>query len=314
MLSTPIAYIIFNRPCQTRATFALIRAQQPVKLFLIADGPRLGHSTDDERCQEVRKIVEEIDWPCEVQHNYADQNIGCKQRVITGLNWVFESVEQAIILEDDVLPHPDFFFFCEELLSRYKNDDRVACITGDNFQNGHWRGDASYYFSKYSHIWGWATWRRSWMKNNPSLSFWPEWKKSLEWHKQMPDCLERGYWEQIMDKMYNNEIDTWDYPWTASIWYQGGLIATPNMNLVTNIGFGPDATHTVEVEAREGLPVHSLGALTHPDVVVQNKIADKYTFNYHCGGINFRFHTRLMRLPRLVVGKIYNKISMLYNS
>lgn len=131
----PIAYIIFNRPRHTRETFAAIRAQQPAKLFIIADGPRPGHPTDAERCREVQEIVEQIDWPCEVYRNYADENLGLKRRVSSGLDWVFEKVDRVIVLEDDCLPHPDFFGFCETLLERYENDERVWVITGNNFQD-----------------------------------------------------------------------------------------------------------------------------------------------------------------------------------
>src|SRR6266516_3000821 len=265
MLTTPVAYIIFNRPRHTRETFAAIRNQQPCKLFIIADGPRLDHPTDSERCQEVREIVEEIDWPCEVFWNFSDSNLGCKQRVITGLDWVFSQVERAIILEDDILPNEDFFGFCEELLELYENDDRVFCITGNNFQDGQHRGRAedSYYFSRYIHVWGWATWRSAWLHNNTSLSFWPEWKKTKEWRRKFDDYNERRHWKQIFDKMFNNAIDTWDYHWTASVWFRGGLTVTPNINLVTNIGFGPDATHTIEQEDRYGQQSCAMGPITH---------------------------------------------------
>lgn len=307
MGNTPIAYIVFNRPRHTRETFNAIRASKPPQLFIIADGPRFQHQNDVELCLEVRRIVEAVDWPCEVHRNYSDHNMGCKNRVISGLNWVFDNVERAIILEDDVLPHPDFFCFCDELLDRYKNDESVACITGNNFQNGQRRGDASYYFSRYNHVWGWATWRRYWKKNDSSLSFWPEWKKTSDWYQKIPNSIERNYWEQIFDKMYNNEIDTWDYQWAASIWYQGGLTATPNVNLITNIGFGPDATHTVETEDREWLPVHSLGALAHPDKVIHNLNADRYTFDHHFR-IKDRFYVRLFMLSKLVMRKLLKTI------
>jgi hypothetical protein len=305
MLSTPIAYIIFNRPRHTRETFAAIREQRPAKLFIIADGPRLGHPTDADRCREVREIVEEIDWPCEVQRNYAEQNLGCKMRPKTGIDWVFEYVERAIILEDDCLPHPDFYDYCEELLERYKNDNRVMVVTGNNFQDGRRFGDAAYYFSKNNHVWGWATWRRAWLKNDSSIKFWPEFKNSQKWLDFFYDSTERKYWESIFNKVYAGEFETaWDYPWTASVWYHGGLTATPNVNLVTNIGFGPDGTHTVAEHDQEGLPVQPLGKLTHPEKIVQDRKADRYVFDYKFGGINQRLRTKLLKLPRRIVGKL----------
>lgn len=304
MLETPIAYIIFNRPRHTSETFAAIRAQRPAMLFIIADGPRSDHPTDADRCLEVREIVEAIDWPCDVHRNYADENHGCKHRVISGLNWVFSQVERAIVLEDDCLPHPDFYGYCDALLECYKDDDRVMVVTGNNFQDGRRRGTASYYFSKYNHVWGWATWRRAWQKNDPSLAFWPEWKESNAWEQHTRDKLERRYWTDIFDRMHRNEIDTWDYPWTASVWYHGGLTATPNVNLVTNIGFGPDGTHTVASEDQDGLPAYPLGPLTHSEKVEQDRKADRYVFDYKFGGLPQRRHKRLLSLPRLIAGKL----------
>lgn len=308
MLNTPIVYMIFNRPRHTRETFEVIRLQQPSKLFIIADGPRPNHPTDSERCKEVRLIVEQIDWPCEVKHNYSDLNLGCKQRVISGLDWVFLQVENAIILEDDCLPHPDFFDYCQELLERYNDDDRVMAVTGNNFQAGRRRGAAAYYFSKYNHVWGWATWRRAWQKNDPSLAFWPEWKKTTAWVQHTPDKIERRYWSEIFERMYRSEIDTWDYPWTASVFYHGGLTATPNVNLVTNIGFGPDGTHTVANEDQDGLPSHSLGPLIHMSKVVQDRKADRYVFDHIFGGREQRLHVLMLKLPRRIASNIYSAL------
>jgi len=308
MFKIPIVYIVFNRPRLTRETFASIREQRPTKLFIIADGPRPGHPTDEERCQEVRDIVELIDWPCEVQRNYADKNLGCKHRVVTGLDWVFLYVESAIIIEDDVLPHSDFYGYCETLLERYQNNDRVMAITGDNFQDGHRRGSSAYYFSKYNHVWGWATWRRAWLKNDPSLSFWPSWKNSNAWRRQTPIRTERRYWSDIFDRMYRNEIDTWDYSWTGSIWFHGGLTATPNVNLVTNIGFGPDGTHTVASEDQDGHPSYPLGPLIHPEKIEQNCKADRYVYEHAFGGLEHNLYKCLLRLTRLVASKLYEKI------
>lgn len=304
MMSTPIVYLIFNRPYVTVKTFAAIRAQKPDKLFIIADGPRPGYLDDEQKCHDVREIVQQIDWPCEVYRNYVEQNMGLKHRVGSGLDWVFSQVDRAIIIEDDCLPHPDFFLFCNALLERYEMDDRVGVITGNNFQNGRKRGNASYYFSKYNHCWGWATWRRAWQKNDLNLTFWPKWRESQAWTNFMPDRIERTYWTNIFDQMHRNEINSWAYPWTASVWYHGGLTATPNVNLVKNIGFGPDATHTVTATEKEGLPVYPLGPLTHPDEVVQNRKADRYVFDHNFGGLQRRLYWRLLTLPQRAAAKI----------
>ena len=313
MLDTPIAFIIFNRPKQTRQSCAVIREQRPSTLLIIADGPRAGHPTDAERCIETREIVANIDWPCEVLRNYADVNMGCKRRVSSGLDWVFEQVEKAIVIEDDCLPNADFFTFCDTLLRRYETDPRVWVITGNNFQNGKKRGDAAYYFSKFNHCWGWATWRRAWKHYRVDIPFWPEWSATADWRKKLPDPIERTVWSGFLDRVQRGEIDTWDYQWTACAWYHGGLTATPNVNLVTNIGFGPDATHTISSGDEVGLPIFPLGSLTHPKQVKQDLAADRHVFNHHFGGLNHpdRLISRLrwrrdqlLRSPQWLVKKI----------
>jgi len=304
MTDISIAYIVFNRPRHTRETFQAIRAARPARLFVSADGPRLDHPTDSARCKEVREIVQQIDWPCEVHRNYADQNLGLKRRVSSGLDWVFSQVESAIILEDDCLPHPDFFTFCQDLLERYKDDERIWTITGNNNQDGKKRSNDAYYFSKYGHCWGWATWRRAWMQFDGDLKFWPQWKFSQDWRNKTPDSYEQNYWIDIFDRVYQKKIDSWAYPWMATLWYHGGLTATPRVNLVTNIGIGPDATHTIADEEQDGTPVKPLGSITHPTDVVQNLVADQYVFDHLLGGLNFKFPRKYLAFPRRVKNKL----------
>ena len=235
MTQSPVALTVFNRPYQTAETFAALRAQRPPRLLIIADGPRPDHPSDFERCAEVRAIVEQVDWPCEVSRDYAESNLGLKRRVSSGLDWVFSHVDRAVVLEDDCVAHPDFFRFCDELLERYADDERVWVVTGDNFQGERRRGKAAYYFSKYPHCWGWATWRRAWSHYQGDIPFWKEWRTSDAWRRIAPTQVERAYWEAIFGKVERQEIDSWAYPWTACVWYGGGLTATPNVNLVTNM-------------------------------------------------------------------------------
>jgi hypothetical protein len=304
MTDISIAYIVFNRPRHTRETFQAIRAARPARLFIIADGPRPGHPTDEERCLAVREVVSQIDWPCEVQRNYAGQNLGLKKRVSSGLDWVFSQVESAIILEDDCLPHPDFFPFCQELLERYKDDDRVWTITGNNNQNGKKRSNDAYYFSKYGHCWGWATWRRAWAQYDGDIKFWPEWKLSQDWRNKTPDSYEQAYWIDIFDRIYLKKIDSWAYPWMTCLWYHGGLTATPRVNLVTNIGVGPDSTHTLADEDQPGVPLKPLGQLTHPPEVRQHLKADQYVFDHLLGGLYMKFPRTLLKFPIRVKNKL----------
>lgn len=297
MLNAPIAFIIFNRPQHTRQSFAVIRAQRPSKLLIIADGPRIGHPTDADRCRETRELVAHIDWPCEVLRNYADVNMGCKRRVSSGLDWVFEEVEKAIVLEDDCLPNEDFFTFCDALLIRYELEPQVWVVTGNNFQSGQKRGDAAYYFSKFNHCWGWASWRRAWQHYRVDIPFWPDWKDTEDWKKKLPDSVERKIWSNLLDRVQQGEIDTWDYQWTATAWFHGGLTATPQVNLVTNIGFGPEATHTVTADDQAGLPTAALGPLTHPTSIKQDLVADRYVLHQNFGGRDHpdRWRNRLQR-------------------
>ena len=180
---------------------------------------------------------------------------------------------------------------------RYEKDTRVWAITGNNFQNGKRRGDAAYYFSKFNHCWGWASWRRAWQHYRVDIPFWPAWLETNDWKQKLPDPIERKIWSNLLDRVQRGEIDTWDYQWTATVWHHGGLTATPQVNLVTNIGFGPDATHTVTSDDQAGLPALPLGPLTHPAKVKQNLAADRHVLNQNFGGANHpdRWHKRFQR-------------------
>lgn len=305
MLETPVVYIVFNRPRHTRQTFAAIREIRPQCLFIVADGPRPDHPTDVERCRNVREIVANVDWPCTVYRDYAESNLGLKRRVSSGLNWAFKYVDRLIVLEDDCLPHSDFFRFCENSLDRYCNDNRICVVTGNNHQNGRVRGNASYYFSKYPHCWGWATWKRAWKYYQGELPFWSKWKNSGNWIDKIPDRLERQYWASIFDRVERGAIDSWAYPWTCCVWYHNGLTVTPNVNLVTNIGFGPEGTHTIAEEDLEGVPTYPLGEMIHPRDVILDRRADRYVFDYYFGGIHGRFHVRMINKVAQVIKKIF---------
>ncbi len=306
MTNTAIAYIVFNRPRYTNQTFEAIRAARPSKLYIIADGPRSEHPDDERLCNEVRAIVEKVDWPCAVHKNYAEKNLGLKKRVYTGLNWVFENEERAIILEDDCLTHPDFFVFCETLLDKYQDDEHVWVISGDNHQKGKKRGEASYYFSKYSDCWGWATWRRAWENFQGDIPFWPEWKNSPAWKALNPDLNERAYWDDIFTRVHSNAIhSSWFYPWLACVWFKGGITATSNVNLVSNIGIGPNATHTITETEQPGAPISALGKITHPLKIEVNTVADRFAYNHRYEGLKRRFPRNLLPIPRRVAGKVY---------
>lgn len=308
-LNTAVLFLVFNRPDVTAQVFNAIRKARPSRLYVAADGPRAGREGEAERCAEVRRIATAVDWPCVVKTLFKDKNLGCKRAVSGGINWFFEHEEQGIILEDDCLPNQDFFFFCQDLLNRYATEERVWVITGNNFQNGVKRGDASYYFSRYNHVWGWASWRRAWAYADMEISFWPKWKGSHEWKSFWSDTVSRLYWEKIFNRMHRAEIDTWDYPWTASVWYYGGLTATPNVNLVSNIGFGPDSTHTSFADSPLAeMATTTLNNITHPRSLVQDAAADHYVFENVFGGRLERFPYVLYIFPKRVVCKLFRII------
>ena len=251
-----------------------------------------------------------MDWPCEVKTLFRDKNLGCKKAVSDAINWFFfENEEKGIILEDDCLPHLDFFFnFCENLLKYYEQNKKIVCITGVNFQNGKKHGDASYYFSKFNHCWGWASWRRAWQHYQIDLAFWPSWSNSDAWSKHTPDKVERRFWKKVFDQVYAGKVDTWDYQWTASAWYQNSLTITPNVNLVSNIGFGNNSTHTKDINDKSSnLPSKEIGILKHPNIVKRNIDADKWTFDYHYGGINSRFPYSWLIFPVRVLRYLIRK-------
>jgi len=275
-LRAPVALLVFNRPDTTLRVFEAIAAAKPPKLLVVADGPRRDREGEDALCRQARSVVERVDWDCEVLTNFSDENLGCRQRIATGLDWVFGAVEEAVVLEDDCLPHPSFFRFCDEMLDRYRDDERVMGISGDNFQPQR-RTPASYYFSRFAHIWGWASWRRAWRHYDERMRLWPAFRaaKALEGvvHPSSVD-----YWTGILQSVYENRIDTWDYQWTFACWTQGALTVLPAENLVSNIGFRADATHTTAASALAELPSHEMRfPLTHPSFVLPDVQADLYT-------------------------------------
>jgi hypothetical protein len=298
-LKTAVLFLVYNRPDTTAQVFAAIRKTKPQRLYVAADGPR-NLEGEAEKVAKVKEIATKVDWPCKVETLFQEKNHGCKYGPKTGISWFFQHEEQGIILEDDCVPHQDFFNYCEILLNRYVDDERVWVITGDNFQDDIQRGDGSYYFSCYNHVWGWATWRRAWQKADMDITFWPEWKKNKRWKDFWIDPAARRYWTKIFDRVYKKQLESaWDYPWTASVWYNGGLTVTPNVNLVSNIGFGPDSTHTTSADSPlEGMKTEALGIIRHPSVVTQDIAADRYVFDHAYGGRWHRFPRSLFRVPR----------------
>jgi hypothetical protein len=277
----PIALFVFNRPDLTAQVYQRIRQARPRRVFVVADGPREGHPNDRKLCLMTRRIVSSPDWPCELLTNFSEENLGNGRRISSGLDWVFAQCPEAIILEDDCLPGPSFFSFCSSLLAYYRDDTRVMHISGNNYQDGVRRGNASYFFSRYSLSWGWASWARAWQHYDFSFNSWPTardegWLKSV-----LEDPMEIEYWTPIFERLYRGLIDTWDYQWLLTCWFQNGLSIQPNVNLVSNVGVGPDATNFKQPHSTIGIPTQELRELVHPKRMNRDIEADRFTFREH---------------------------------
>jgi hypothetical protein len=259
-VKTPVALIIFKRPDTTERVFEVIRQAKPAKLLVVADGPRTDRPGESEKCTAARAIIECVDWDCEILKNYSDVNMGCKQRVSSGLDWVFNTVEEAIILEDDCVPDLTFFRFCEELLEKYRDDERIMTICGTNIQS-EWKSDIqSYHFSYYGSVWGWASWRRAWKHYDVDMKLW----KETEVKSRIRDilCSEEQYHirKERFDNMYFGKVDSWDAQWLFTCLIQSGLSIVPSVNLISNIGFGKDGTHTINWTGHQvaNISLHSM--------------------------------------------------------
>jgi hypothetical protein len=309
-----IVYLFFNRPEKILHSFERIRAARPARLILVADGPRPEMPTDAARCEAARKLVEQVDWPCEVIRDYAETNLGCGRRVASGITNAFQHVDRAIILEDDCVPVPSFFGFCEKILERYADDERVMAVSGDNFQNGIRRGDAAYYFSKYFHCWGWATWRRAWRHYDFKTMGWPAFRDAGMLRTYCPDTAEYQYWTGVFDRCHAGQIDTWDYQYLLACWMQSGLTILPNVNLVSNIGFDNDATHTTDSSPNSNLSATDIGELTHPAWVCRDQIADR-SESETVFGIAHSSATTTHRLhPRRIFNGIRRRVNAILHS
>ena len=224
-------------------------------------------------------ILDMIDWDCEVKTLFRENNLGCKVAVSSAIDWFFEQVEEGIILEDDCLPDQSFFGYCEELLEKYRDDERIMMISGDNFQDGIKRGDGSYYFSKSIHIWGWATWKRAWKKYDANIKTFPLFKKQNRISSIVDGKTNQLAWLANFEAVFEKRLDTWDYQWTYAIWANGGLGILPNINLISNIGFRIDATHTRSEDNKyANMKTDRSEKIIHPTFVIQDKVADDYFF------------------------------------
>ncbi len=263
----PILFIVFNRPETTRQVLAKLKAIQPRQLFVAADGPRKGHYSDEIACKAVRDLVEAIDWPVEVYTLFREENLGCGRAVSGAIDWFFDHVESGIILEDDCLPDLTFFPFCDNLLTKYRDDARIMHISGTSLTSCSADND-SYYFSKYEHIWGWATWKRAWSLYDFELKNYKDDTREL---------ITNASKKYMLDKIKGGDYFTWDYQWHFCLLLYGGICITPNISLVENIGYGTDSTHTLfRPRWFRRIRYGAINAISHPKEIVVCRNADQY--------------------------------------
>lgn len=270
-LKTPVLFLIFNRPDTTAEVFEAIRKARPEKLFVAADGPRAHKEGEAEKCAETRAIVDSVDWPCQVTKLYREDNLGCKKAVSGGITWFFEQVEEGIILEDDCLPSASFFSFCEAMLKKYRNNENIMHITGDGMAEGMSYGDGSYFYSPFSMIWGWATWRRAWKHYDVAMAHYPSFKQKNIIADIFPEENYQKMWTDKFDEIYSGKIDTWDYQWGFALLANRGLGIIPNTNLITNIGFREDATHTTVDSHLAMKPSKEMDEIVPPEFMIPNR-------------------------------------------
>jgi len=305
--TTPVLFIVFNRPDTTRKVMEAIRKVKPTKLYIVADGPRYNVKDDIERCKAARDVASQVDWDCKVVKQFREENFGCGKGPASAMTWFFEQEEEGIILEDDCVPSSSFFFFCAELLERYRYDTRIMEIGGTNFENEKVRGkEFSYFFSNMIYIWGWATWRRAWKLFDYEMGHYNEIndKRYLDGHFDF--AYEVEHFNYIFSRMYQGDERTsrktvWDYQWQFTCKINSGLTIVPEKNLVTNLGFGPEATNTKNpLGAGHDLKMQEMEfPLKHPEFVIVNRSRDHRYFNEICSSKSYRVKSTIKQyLPK----------------
>jgi hypothetical protein len=292
---TPLLLIAWRRPHTLRQVIDAIRPVAPTRIFVACDGPSPERPGEAEKVAATRRVIEhEIDWPCQIERLYSDVNQGCRLGVSRAITWFFEQVEEGIILEDDCVPHPDFFPYCATLLERYRHDTRVWSICGSNFQLGNKRGEASYYFSIHGDSWGWASWQRAWKHYSEGELSWFSFRDTGRLDDVFPIPQEREYWLEILDRLFIEGLPSaWDYQWWLASWMNNGLHAWPNVCLVSNRGFDADGTHTFGDNDFASPALEELVDLVHPHFVIPCRAADEFAFLHRRSGLAMIKYGRL---------------------
>ena len=295
-LTSPVLFLIFNRPETTQQVFSAIRRAKPPRLYVAADGPRSDYPNEDEKCEHSRKIATNVDWDCEVKTLFRDQNLGCRLAVSQAIYWFFEQEPEGIILEDDCLPSQSFFWFCQEMLEYFRNDKAVGVICGFYSNELEYKPSASFFFSRYLRVWGWAGWRRSNEGYDSNINLLIEkqntWKKDIFSHT---DIFLKRYWQDMFEEVGSGKIDTWDIQLQYLLWQKKQQVIVSSKNLVQNIGWAQGA-HPLTKDHNHELATSEINfPLTTPDMTERDTRADQVIEKISYQITIFSFLKKLLR-------------------
>ena len=278
----PVLLTCWKRPEKVLRVIEALKVISPKKVYVSCDGPNKNIVGNKEKVEETKRVLmENINWDCKLSTKFFSENYGCRMAMTKAINWFFNNEIEGIIIEDDCLPSEEFFIFCSELINRYRFNNDIWSISGTNFQNGKWRGEGSYYFSKYFQCWGWATWSDRWQNMDSDLDGWKKDKEKIFNNTFFESRKEKNYWSKIFNNLlYKNKPDSWAYRWAFTCFKNKGLIIIPNKNLVQNIGFDKEATNTIFNSYNQKIK-KGLIPLVHPNSILRDEIADNYTFKNH---------------------------------
>ena len=296
----PILILGYNRPFHIKKLITSLKKIQPKKIYVSLDGSKK-NTKDINKCKLVKDEIERINWNCLIKKNYNLNNLGCKKSVSNGINWFFKNNNFGIILEDDCIPNLTFFNFCKKINEVHRDNEKIFAISGSNFFNKKIEGD--YFYSKYNHCWGWASWRRAWKHYDNSLSFWNKWKNSDNWKTFHKNKIERRYWEKIFNELKKGKIDSWAYTWTCSVWKKNGLTIIPKKNLIKNIGFDINATNSLKEEQKH-LKTYSIKFkknLKGPKNLEPLEFNDTFVFNNHFQGKYYLWPWIILKVAKLAI-------------
>jgi hypothetical protein len=309
-LETPVLFITFRRPDTTRKVFERIRQAQPKRLYTAQNFPSSDNTEEIRKWKDVRAIIENVDWDCDTRRLYRERYLDVKTSVSSAIDWFFENVEEGIILEDDCLPDQSFFQFSEIMLEKYRNDTRIMMISGTNFLFNKVTISESYFFSKYYAIWGWATWRRAWMKYDIDMNNWPEFRNNKQLTRVFGDKKIIEYYTNMFQAAYNNKINTWDIQWVYSCILNNGLSVVPGKNLIANIGvIGTHTSPKPSIFINMPTGTINVNNIKHPVFVTPNILCDKIAYYIILTNGNKLKSVIIKFLKRI---KIYDYIHTIY--